>query len=270
MKLAVVLSTHPAQFQAATFKGDLDENLAYIAGLGYDGVEFAIRDPKLVDEDALAAAVERHGLDVPAIGTGQAWGEERLSFTDPDPAVRAAALDRLESHIPFAARMDAVVIVGLIRGLFRQEVPREQTMDWLIGGLRQCARAAAPHGVRLALEPLNRYETSLINSVREALDAIERVGEENLGLLPDTFHMNIEDRSIEQSLRQAGDRVIHFHVADSNRWHPGGGHMDFAAILDLLRGIGYTGYVSGEFLPLPDARTAAAEAITHLRAVLEE
>ena len=147
-------------------------------------------------------------------------------------------------------------------------------MDWLIGGLRQCARAAAPHGVRLALEPLNRYETSLINSVREALDAIERVGEENLGLLPDTFHMNIEDRSIEQSLRQAGDRVIHFHVADSNRWHPGGGHIDFAAILDVLGGIGYTGYVSGgagvgqgEELAA-DARTAAAEAIYHLRAAL--
>jgi len=260
--------THPAQFQAATFKGDLDDNLAHIAGLGYDGVELAIRDPSLVDGDMLASAIERHGLEVPAIGTGQAWGEERLSFTDADTAIRAAALDRLKSHLPLAARMNSIVIVGLIRGVFRSEVPREQTKAWLIEGLRECARAAGPMGVRLVLEPLNRYETSLINTVGEALDVIERVGEENLGLLPDTFHMNIEEGSIEDSLRRAADRIIHFHVADSNRWYPGAGHLDFPRILGLLRELGYTGYVSGEFLAQPDALTAARRAISYLQEVL--
>ena len=169
MKLAVVLSTHAALFQAATFRGDLEENLARIAALGYDGVELAIRDPALVDEDLLAAAVERHGLEVPAVGTGQAWGEERISFTDPDPAVRRSALDRLKAHLPFARRMKAIIIVGLIRGTFRDDVPREQTTEWLVEGLIECAAAASRLGVRLVLEPLNRYETSLVNTVDEAL-----------------------------------------------------------------------------------------------------
>ncbi len=122
--------------------------------------------------------------------------------------------------------------------------------------------------MHLALEPLNRYETSLINTIDEALDVIERVGEDNLGLLPDTFHMNIEEPSVEDSLRRAAGRTIHFHVADSNRWHPGAGHLDFARILRLLKDLGYDRYLSGEFLPLPDARTAAANAIDHLRPAL--
>ncbi len=270
MKLAVVLSTHAALFQAATFRGDLEENLARIAGLGYDGVELAVRDPALVDEDLLAAVVQRHGLEVPAIGTGQAWGEERISFTDPDPAVRRSALDRLKGHLPFAARMNAIIIVGLIRGMFRDDVSREQTMEWLVEGLLEGAAAASALGVRLVLEPLNRYETSLVNTVDEALEVIASVGADNVGLLPDTFHMNVEEPSVEDSIRRAGDRIFHFHVADSNRRHPGGGHLDFAGILRLLRSLGYAGWLSGEFLPLPDAGTAAAKAIDCLRAALAQ
>ena len=92
MKLSIVLSTHAAQFQAVAFKGDFAANIAKIAGYGYDGVELAIRDPKLVNPDELEQLVKQHNLLVPAIGTGQAWGEERLSFTSADPAVRRAAV----------------------------------------------------------------------------------------------------------------------------------------------------------------------------------
>ena len=267
MKLSIVLSTHAAQFEAATFKGDLDANLARIAALGYDGVELAIRDPRLVDGEALLTLVHQHGLEVPAIGTGQAWGEEGLSFTDPDPEVRAAAVQRIKDHLPFAARAGAVVIIGLIRGVVKPGVDHEQAMAWLVAALQECSAAAAAQGVRLALEPINRYETTLINTVAQGLDLIERVGADNFGLLLDTFHMNIEEPSIEESIRQAGKRLFHFHVADSNRWYPGAGHLDFARILGVLQELGYAGYISGEFLPLPDAETAAREAIRYLRAV---
>jgi sugar phosphate isomerase/epimerase len=265
MKLAVVLSTQPTQFQAATFKGDLEANVAHIAELGYDGVELTIRDPRLVDEDALAGLVDRYRLEVPAIGTGQAWGEERLSFTDPAAEVREQAIARVKSHLPFAARVGAVIILGLIRGVPAADIPSAQAREWMMQALRECAEAADTLGVRLALEPLNRYESPLVNTVAEALSIIDEVGADSLGLLPDTFHMNIEEQSIEESIRQAAERMIHFHVADSNRWHPGGGHLDFAAILRLLRELGYTGYVSGEFLPIPDAATAAGASIRHLR-----
>jgi len=265
LRFSIVLSTHQAKFEAVAFKGDFKGNIKRIAELGYDGVELAIRDPRLVDADALIAKVKQVGLAVPAIGTGQAWGEEGLSFTDPDPAVRAAAIERVKLHVPLAARFNeafdnpggTAIIIGLLRGLVRPGVSQEQAEAWMVEALQQCSAAAEPAGVRLALEPINRYETTLINSVADGMALIERVGSPAFGLLLDTFHMNIEDVSIEDAIRQCGDRIFHFHVADSNRWPPGSGHLDFASILGVLQEIGYQGYVSGEFMPKPDGDTSA-------------
>ena len=265
MKLSIVLSTQPAQFQAATFKGDLEENLAQIASLGYDGVELAIRDPKLVDLDKLESLVRKYNLRVPAIGTGQAWGEEGLSFTDPDPAIRRNAVERIKSHIPVASRFSALIIIGLIRGIVKPGVSTDQAMDWLVTALRECSDAARPYGIRLALEPINRYETTLINHTGHGLELIERVGANNFGLLLDTFHMNIEEPVMEDSINHCGKHIFHFHVADSNRWYPGAGHLDFQSILNALFTSGYEGWVSGEFIPMPDAATAAQQSLTFLR-----
>lgn len=277
MKLSIVLSTHTAQFQAVAFKGDFESNVAKIAGMGYDGVELAIRDPGLVDAGDLLRVVSNHGLAVPAIGTGQAWGEEGLSFTDPDPAVRAAAIDRVKAHLPLAAQLGAacgersrtVIIIGLLRGIVKPGVTHGQAMDWLVEALQECCAAASkgPGAVRIALEPINRYETTLINNVGQGLELVAQVGADNMGLLLDTFHMNIEDAVIEDSIRACGDRIFHFHVADSNRWHPGAGHLDFGSILDALYSTGYQGFVSGEFMPLPDADTGAERSIEYLRRI---
>jgi len=267
MKYSIVLSTQPAQFQAATFKGDLEGNLHRIASLGYEGVELAIRDPKLVNLDLLKKLTRSCNLAVPAIGTGQAWGEEGLSFTDPDPAVRLRAIERIKCHIDGAKRFGAVIIIGLIRGIVKPGVQPVQAMNWLVEALHECSQAAGLHNIRLALEPINRYETTLINSVQQGLELIERVGMENFGLLLDTFHMNIEEADIEASIRDSGAHIFHFHVADSNRWYPGAGHLNFRSILKTLETTGYPGWVSGEFLPKPDAATAAYAGIAHLRTI---
>jgi sugar phosphate isomerase/epimerase len=265
MRLSIVLSTHTAQFQSVAFKGDFEANVAKIAGWGYDGVELAIRDPKLVDADELEQVVSAHGLSVPAIGTGQAWGEEGLSFASDDLDVRTAAIERIKSHVPLAARFDAIIILGLIRGITPAGQTHEQSMAYIVEALQECVDMAAETGVRFALEPLNRYETDLIHTVADGLDLVERVGADSLGLLLDTFHMNIEEPVIEDSIHACGDRIFHFHVADSNRWYPGAGHLDFESVLDALYTTGYQGYISGEFMPLPDADTAARRSINHLR-----
>jgi sugar phosphate isomerase/epimerase len=265
VKLSVVLSAQQAEFQAATFKGDLETNLRRISALGYDGVELAIRDPKLVNLNNLEALLRKVQLSVPAIGTGQAWGEEGLSFTDPDPGVRRLAIERIKGHIPLASRFGAVIILGLIRGIVKPGVDPAQATEWLIHALRECSRAAREQQVCLALEPINRYETTLINNTAEGLELVEQVGADNFGLLLDTFHMNIEEPVIGPSIGACGPRIFHFHVADSNRWYPGAGHLDFKSILSELAATGYQGWVSGEFLPRPDAETAAQRSIAHLR-----
>jgi sugar phosphate isomerase/epimerase len=265
VKLSVVLSTHAAAFQAVAFKGDFESNVAKIADWGYDGVELAVRDPKLVDAGELEHVVASNGLVVPAIGTGQAWGEEGLSFTSDDPEIRAAAVERIVSHIPLAERLGAIIILGLIRGITPEGQTHDQSMAYLVDAIRRCTVAAHGTAVRFALEPMNRYETDLVHTAAEGLELVEKVGADNFGLLLDTFHMNIEEPDIGASIRACGDRIFHFHVADSNRWHPGAGHIDFGSILADLQKTGYDGFVSGEFMPLPDADTAAERAIAHLR-----
>jgi sugar phosphate isomerase/epimerase len=265
MKLSIVLSAQPTRFAAATFQGELARNLAHIAALGYDGVELAIREPAALDGDAVLALLDRYALTVPAIGTGQAWGEERLSFTDPQPEVRRAAIERAKSHIPFAARVGAQIVIGLLRGVVQPGVIFEQAWAWMVDALREVAEAAATDGVKVCLEPLNRYETDLVHTVAEGLALLEQVNMENVGLLLDTFHMNIEEVSLAQAIRDAGRWLFHFHVADSNRHHPGAGHIDFGGVLQTLADVGYRGFISGEFLPIPDADLAASAAIRHLR-----
>jgi sugar phosphate isomerase/epimerase len=268
MRLSLVLSTHAAQFEAVAFKGDLAANIGKAARWGYDAVELAIRDPRTVAADELEQMVADHGLKVSAIGTGQAWGEEGLSLTSDNPSIRSAAIERLKSHVPLAQRFGAPIVLGLIRGVTPSGQSHELSMRYLVEALQECARTAAPAGVRFALEPLNRYETDLIHNVAEGLDLLRRVGADNLGLLLDTFHMNIEEPVIEDGIRASGDRIFHFHVADSNRWYPGAGHLDFASIVRSLSASGYRGYVSGEFVPMPDADTASQRGLAHLRAVL--
>jgi len=267
MKLSIVLSVQPSRFETAPFRGDLEKDLAYIAALGYDGVELAIRDPNRVDHERLLAVVERYGLAVPAIGTGQAWSEERLSLIHPKAAVRRAAIERVKAHIPLARRTGALVVVGLICGRMTPHQSREKAEALLSEALTECARAASEHSVRLVLEPLNRYETSLVNTVDQALELLETVGTDSVGLLVDTFHMNIEEPSIEASVRKAASRILHVHVADSNRHAPGDGHLDFPSIVGSLREVGYQGYLSGEFMAVPDGETAASRSIRFLRSL---
>lgn len=98
---------------------------------------------------------------------------------------------------------------------------------------------------------------------------VSDVGKENFGLLLDTFHMNIEEPILEKSIKMCGDRIFHFHGADSNRWYPGAGHLDFKSILKTLSTSGYKGFVSGEFLPYPEVDTAAIKNLNYLRNILK-
>lgn len=256
-KLSIVLSTQAAQFEAVAYKGDLEANLDKIAGWGYDGVELAVRNPDLVDVQLLERLLASHGLSVPAIGTGQAWIEEKLSFTSPDLAVRRAAMLRIKSHLKLAQRYNALVVIGLIRGVTPAGQTKEQSMRFLVECLQECAETAFTSNVQMAIEPLNRYETDLVNTVSQGLELIREIGSPGVGVLLDTFHMNIEEADIIESIRQSSKKILHFHVADSNRWYPGAGHLDFEAILGSLCATGYSGWISGEFMPRPDGDTAA-------------
>lgn len=264
MKCSIVLSTQPTTFDGVAYKGEWEQNAAKMARLGYDGVELAIRDPNLLDVIYVQKVLGQLHLEVPAIGTGQAYGEEGLSFTSPEERVRRRAIERIKRHVDFARTLQAMVIIGLIRGQVQKGISHEQAMGWLVAALAECVQYAKPD-VRLVLEPINRYETNLINTVADGLECIQALGADNMGLLFDTFHANIEEVSLEEAIRTAGNRLFHVHVADSNRWYPGAGHIDFTRVIATLRGIGYRGYLSVEAMPNPDADTCAQRSIAMIR-----
>lgn len=268
MKLSIVLSAQPSSFSALLYQGNLAENLQKIKGLGFAGVELAVRDPAHLDLPELERMLNLHRLQVPAIGTGQAYLEEGLSFTHSESLIRRQAVERIITHINLAEKLGAVVIIGLIRGQKVTGVGSKQAESWLYEALRDCA--AANKKVRLAIEPINRYETDMLNSVDQSLHFLDHLKTDTIGLLLDTFHMNIEERSISASIQAAGKRLFHFHVADSNRWYPGAGHIDFREIMQSLSKIGYNGFISGEFLPRPDPETAAVRMIQYFNQLQHE
>ncbi|MBC8401048.1 MAG: sugar phosphate isomerase/epimerase [Candidatus Marinimicrobia bacterium] len=263
MKLGIVLSTQAAKFSALAYKGQVTENTAKISRLGFDGIELAIRDPKLVNQAELKYLLNEVDLTVPAIGTGQAFCEDGLSFVNPEQTIRRQAIDRIKAQMHLAEGLEAMVIIGLIRGFRDKAVSARQTDIWLVEALRECAREN--ERVKLIIEPINRYESDLICTVQEGMELMEKVEYPNVGLLLDSFHMNIEEPSIYESIRLAKDRLYHFHIADSNRWYPGAGHLDFPQIIHTLNQVNYQGFVSAEILPQPDPDVAAERTVAYMR-----
>lgn len=268
MKLAYTISASSTRFAAVAQGRPLPEAIRYLGGLGYAGVELAIRDPGQVDLDAIAACAREAGVAIPAIGTGQAFLEEGLALVASDESVRAAAVARLEAQLVAAQRLGALLIVGLIHGPIPPDADRERATDWLLAGLARVSRRAGELGVRIVIEAINRYESNWLSTVGEVMDLIRRLGVDNVGVLPDTFHMNIEERDIGEAIEQARPRLWHVHVADSNRRAPGAGHLAFAEILERLRAAGYGGTVSAEILQVPSFEAAAAQTIDVMRPLL--
>jgi len=267
MKKNIVDSIQPTEFSALAFKEDFEESIKKVADLGFDGAELAVRNPKDLKVNDVINIIKVNNLEVPAIGTGQAYGEEGLSFSDPDETIRKMAVERINDQIVFASNFNAQVIIGLIRGYIEEGVNKAEAEEWTIDCLRKCTEFAKEYNIRLTLEPVNRYESNFINTLNEGIEFIVRVGASNLGLLADTFHMNIEEVSIYNSIIQAKDFITHVHFADSNRWAPGCGHLDFAKIVQTLKKINYQGYVSAEILPFPDPDSCARLTAEHLNKI---
>lgn len=132
-------------------------------------------------------------------------------------------------------------------------------------GLVQCDRAANENNVHLVLEAINRYETSLLNTASDVVRLIDSERLAATGLLLDTFHMNIEEQSIRDSIRNNSSRIGHFHIADSDRWPPGHGHLEIHELLRVLENSGYTGWVSAETLPKPNSAGAVTDTAEFLK-----
>lgn len=140
--------------------------------------------------------------------------------------------------------------------------------DRTIEGLAKVAAVARSAGKVFGLEPLNRFETDVVSTTRQAIEVVDAVGDAGLGVMLDTFHMNMEERSIPDAIRAAGPRLVHFQANENHRGFPGTGHLDWPAIMRALADIGYRGPVSLEPFRRADDRVALP--IAHWRAPHED
>lgn len=249
------------------FHDPLADGFAKAAAAGFDDVELFFPGPEAVEIDELRALCDRHGLGVAAVGTGAGMVKHGLSLTDPDPAKRDAALEFIQAMIEFGGQLGAPAILGSMQGRWGGEVAKEQALGWLADALRVAGETAGRHGVPFIYEPLNRYETNLINHQKAGAEWIEAESLPNIVLLADLFHMNIEEVDVAQGIRDGGRHIGHVHFADSNRQAMGFGHTDPAPIIQALSEIGYSGVISAEIFPLPDADTAARQTMKTIRSL---
>ncbi len=266
---AITLSLVPeARGGPFVFWDDLEAGCAKAAELGFDAIEIFPSHADDLDGLALRDLLRRHGLKLAAVGTGAGWVKRKLRLTDPDPHVRMCARDFIGAAIDFAGGFGAPAIIGSMQGRWGEgpnPVPREQSLAWLKEELDQLGPRAHALEVPLLYEPLNRYETNLFNTVADAVNFLGTLRTQNVKLLCDLFHMNIEEADIASALRLAGPHLGHLHFADSNRRAIGFGHTDIAPIAAALREMNYGGYVSAEVLPLPDSETAARQTIASFK-----
>ena len=264
MKLGIAIAGDNALPSAFVILRGLEKSIRQAAEYGYDGVELALKDPNEVDKAALRKLLNETGMEISAISTGQVFAERGLMFTKEDPAKRAELEKIFKGFIDLASEFSGLVNIGRVRGFIKG---RDKAMceDLFVEMARKLCDYAAPKGVKLILEPVNRYEIDFINSVDEGMALMKKVDRPNMALQPDVFHMNIEDDNIGQSLIRNRDYVAYVHLADSNRHAPGDGHLDFDNVFASLAKIKFDGWVTVECLPLPSDIEAATRAVKFIR-----
>ncbi len=258
-----------------------------VAGMGFDLIEIAYEDPALIDRDALKQRAADNGLGIIVCG---AFGPGR-NLVSADPSERAATAAYIRELVDAAADLGSPVVGGPMYGAVgKTPAPdrdaRDAERELAARELQPLAAYAGDHGVKLAMETLNRFETDLLNIAAQGMALVEQVGSPHIGLHLDTFHMHLEEKSSVAAIRLAGDRLFHFHACENDRGVPGTGQVDWPAVAVALDETGYDGAVVIEsFTPevtsiakavciwrdiAPSQDAVAADGLTFLHRIFNE
>jgi len=233
--------------------------------LGYDAIEVFPPSAEGVDAALLEKCLKENGLKLAAMGTGAGAVLRKLTLTSPDADVRRAGREFIASIVDLAGRFGAPAILGSMQGRWGAGVEKATALGYLRPALEEFGERAKKAGTTFLLEPLNRYEGNVVNTLGDAAELIRSLSTRNVTLLADLFHMNIEEQDLCAAIRGGGPLITHVQLADSNRRPAGHGHTDFRAVAATLASIGYRGYLSAEALPWPDPDAAARLAMEGIR-----
>jgi len=213
-----------------------------VNSMGFDLLEIACENPELLDISIIKEAIAKNRLSAMICGV---FGADR-NICSPDPKIRRNAYEYILWLIDAAAQLGSQVICGPMYsavGKAHLEDSEDRKREWnlAVTEMRKLADYAVMKGIKLALEPLNRFETDMINTVLQGLDFIKDVDRDNIGLHLDTFHMHLEEKSSPDAIRMAGGKIYHFHACENDRGVPGTGQVHWQGIAAALKSVNYQG-----------------------------
>lgn len=257
MKFGVSTFVWVSPFDTASF--DL---IHKIKDMGYDIIEVAVENKDIIDWSKLKKLADEVGLNITISG---AFGAERDIASD-NPEFRKIGLTYIKDCIKIANEMESPVFGGPIYSAVGKtrvvaEEQKKQERDWCLDNLFEAAKFAEQYNVVLGLEPLNRFETDMINTGDQALSLIHEINSPHLKILLDTFHCNIEEKNIPDTIRKIGTDLCHVQGNESDRGTPGTGNLDWQGIRDALTEIQYTGAIVIETFGAPSKELARAASI---------
>ena len=231
----------------------LAATLARIAPLGYEYLEIQ-GTPADYDTMEVRKLLKQYSI--------KCWGSVTLmlgtrNLLAVDEAERAASVQYVKDIVTMVKELDGQM-VSVVPGTVGKIMPGarpEEEWEWAVASMQECYEFAQAAGVKLGIEPINRFETYFVNRGDQARALAEATGPD-CGVCLDIFHMNIEEQDPHATIRRAGDRLVGFHVAENNRMAPGMGSIDWSALVNTLKEVGFTGPLSVEFAA-PVDRTPA-------------
>lgn len=275
MKYAIVASVSQTKFGEIAFKEGLESTIKKAKEMRFDGVELQVKSSSALDIPKTRDLLTSLDLEVPAIGTGQLYIDEGLSFADADNRIRSKAVEKFKDLIDVAEAFRSRIIIGFIAGKIpdrdsKSPTHKSEALKRVCGCIQECLEYGT-RSVEVLIEPLHRFDTNIFNTQQDVISFIDQNLQDNerarVGVLADTWHMNIEEAKIAQAVFDNYDRIKHVHFADSNRRAPGMGHIDFQEIVSVLLKKRYAGFISFEMLPIPDPIRAAESALEYSRAI---
>lgn len=230
-----------------------------IAQMGFDVVEIAVEDPTLIDIKKVKSALDKYGLDVIICG---AFGDSR-DLTNESVEVQKNGLSYIEDCLDICEELGVSFFAGPMYsavGKARMLPPEQRKAEWdlAVKNLRLVCEMAEARGLKIALEPLNRFESDLVNTTEDALRMVKDIDHPAAKVMIDSFHMSIEERDVESAIKAAGDELIHVQVSENYRGAPGSGQTPWDAYKRGLEAIGYQGVVSIESFTVKNVELAGA------------
>lgn len=240
----------------------LTDIAAKVARFGFDVVEIPVENVGDWTPSLVRGLLAEHSLGV-SLCAVMPEGRELIAT---DAATVRSTQDYLRTLVDIAVEVGSKTVMGpmysSVGRTWRVSADERRALyDELAANLVDVAAYAAQAGVRLGIEPLNRFETSVINTVEQALQIVDRVGSPALGVAPDTFHMAIEERGIPAAIERIGEHLVHIQVCGSDRGAPGGDNIDWPAVLAALDRVGYTGSLCIESFTAENATIAVAASV---------